>query len=168
MPTIITRGAASAKGFGFTNVSSQKLTGITYSVSSTFTGNNPPTYFYMNDDNANGSTNNSQWGSNSGTNNFISADLGGQKTITSVVVGYDYLNNLPGGWGVSYTQGLSIQTSPNNTTWTTQATTPVYSSTGSTNGLVRVSFTPVTANYVRLFLASSGYICTLEFQVWGY
>lgn len=137
----------------------------TYTVSSTYTSNNPPTYQYMNDSNANGSTNNNQWGSNSEANPFIKADLGSTQTLSRIVIGYDYLSNLPGSWGVSYTAGLSVQTSTDNTNWTTQATTPTYAASGSTNGLVSINLSGINARYVRLTKAS-GFMCTLEFQVW--
>lgn len=142
------------------------FTGTTYTVSSTYPSNSSPTYQYMNDSNANGSTNGNQWGSNSETNPFIRADLGSTKYISKIVVGYDYLNNLPGGWGVSYTEGLNVQTSTDGTNWTTRTTTPTYSSSGSTNGLVDITL-GFNARYVRLTKAS-GFMCTLEFQVWGY
>lgn len=142
------------------------LTGVTYTVSGTYSSNSPPTYQYMNDNNANGATNGNQWGSLNTSFEYILADLGSIKTVTKLIVGYDYLNNLPGGWGTSYTQGKTVQTSTDNSTWTTQATTPVYADTGSTNGLVTVVIPNVSARYVRM--TSVSWICTLEFQIWGY
>lgn len=142
------------------------FTGTTYTVSSTYSTNLAPTYQYMNDNNANGSTNGSQWGSNSETNPFIRADLGSTKYMSKIVIGYDYLGNLPGGWGVTYAEGLSVQTSTDATNWTTRATTPTYSSSGSTNGLVDITL-GFDARYVRLTKAS-GFMNALEFQVWGY
>ena len=120
----------------------------------------------MNDNNANGLSNGNQWGSNNGATEYITADIGSVKTITKIVLGYDYLTNLPGGWGVTYTQGKSIDTSSDGSTWTTQTTTPTYSLTGSTNGLVSIIIPNVSARYVRM--SSVGWVCTLEFQVWGY
>ena len=150
------------------NPVSAVFTGVTYTVSSTYTSNSPPTYQFMNDNNANGSTNGNQWGSNSAANSFIKADLGTTRTITSIIIGYDYLNNLPGGWGVTYTAGLSVDTSPDDINWTTQTTTPTYASTGSTNGLVSISIPNVNARYIRLFKAATSFIATLEFQVRGF
>lgn len=141
-------------------------TSTTYTVSSTYSTNSPPTYQYMNDNNANGSTNGNQWGSNNETNPFIRADIGSIKQVGRIIVGYDYLSNLPGGWGTSYTEGLSVQTSTDGSSWTTRATTPTYASSGSTNGLVTINFTPVDARYVRLTKAS-GFMAALEFQVFN-
>lgn len=170
MPFIATRGNASSGGYGFGKASSgggsgTLVTGTVYTVSSTYSTCNAPTYQYMNNSNADGSINNNQWGSNSGSNQFIKADVGSTKSITKIVIGYDYLSNLPGGWGPSYTQGLSVDISTDNSTWTTITTTPNYASTGSTNGLVNVTINS-SARYIRLF-NSSGYVCTLEFEVWA-
>ena len=145
---------------------SSPITGITYTVTGTYSANQPPTYQYMNDNNANGAINGTQWGSLSTSTEWIMADLGTVKTITKIIIGYDYLNNLPGGWGVSYTQGKTVETSIDNVNWVAQATTPTYASTGSTDGLVTVVIPNVNARYIRLFSVS--WICTLEFQVWGY
>lgn len=147
-------------------IGENQFIGVTYTVSSTYTECNPPTYQYMNDNNANGSTNDNQWGSddNAGTD-FIKADLGANKVITKIVIGYDYLNNLPTGWGVTYTEGKTIETSTDDSTWTSQGTTPTYASTGSTNGLVTIRLNNVVARYIRI--TSSDFMAMLEFQVWG-
>lgn len=145
----------------------EQFTGVAYTASSTYFECNPPTYQYMNDNNANGSTNNNQWGSDdNGGPDYIEADLGSTKTITKIVIGYDYLTNLPTGWGVEYTEGKTIQTSTDGINWTSRGTTPTYSSTGSTNGLVSITISSVAARYVRL--TSADFLATLEFQVWGY
>ena len=145
----------------------EQFTGVAYTASSTFTDCNPPTYQYMNDNNANGSTNDDQWGSDdNGGPDYIEADLGSTKTVTKIVIGYDYLTNLPTGWGVTYTEGKTIETSTDGTNWTSQGTTPTYSSTGSTNGLVSITINSVAARYIRL--TSADFLATLEFQVWGY
>lgn len=167
MPFIATIGSASAKGYGFGKASSSTgtlVTGTVYTVSSTYSSNSAPTYQYMNDFNANGSTNGNQWGSNPGNPEFIKADVGSTKYITKIVIGYDYLSNLPGGWGPSYTEGKSVDVSTDNTNWTTITTTPTYSSTGSTNGLVDITINS-NARYIRLY--STGYIACLEFEVWA-
>ena len=143
-----------------------QLAGITYTVTGTYSANQPPTYQYMNDNNANGSTNGDQWGSLSTATEWIMADLGTAKTITKIIIGYDYLANLPGGWGTVYTEGKTVQTSIDNATWITQATTLAYASTGSTDGLVTVVIPGVNARYIRLL--SNSWMCLLEFQVWGY
>lgn len=138
-----------------------KLSGVTYTVSSTYSTNTAPTYAVMNDDSASGLS--GQWGSDNDSVAFIKADAGSAKTITKVVVGYDYSSNLPGGWGPTYTYGLSVQISTDNSNWTNVGTTP--SSTPS-NGLAEITFTEVSARYVRL--TKSRYMAVTEFQVWGY
>jgi hypothetical protein len=60
---------------------------------------------------------------------------------------------------------MIFQGSNDNTNWTTITTTPTYSSTGSTNGLVTIQIGG-SWRYIRLYNAS-GYVMTLEFQVWG-
>lgn len=150
-------------------VAATQLTGVTYTVSSTYTSNSAPTYQYMNDNNANGSTNGGQWGSNGGSLEFIKADLGSSKTITKIVIGYDYLVNLPGGWGPQYAGDKDIETSTDDSTWVSQGKTPLYASTGSTNGLVNITISNVTARYIRIRNSGAGsYLAFLEFQVWGY
>ena len=144
-----------------------QFTGITYSVSATYSSNSPPTYQYMNDNNANGQTNGSQWGSSSTSFEFIKADLGSTNTVTKIVIGYDYLANLPGGWGTVYTENKTIEISTDNTNWTTMGVTPTYASTGSTNGLVTINFpTNSYARYIRL--SGSSWLAVLELQAWGY
>ena len=144
-----------------------QLTSITYSQSSLYGSNAAANYAGMNDNNANGSvsTNGYQTGTNAETNAFIKADLGSTKYVDRIVIGYDYLSNLPGGWGTSYAEGRIVQGSTDNTNWTTITTTPTYASTGSTNGLVSINVKNYW-RYIRLYNAS-GYVMTLEFQVWG-
>lgn len=165
---VITTNGGSVTGtgaFNYTGSTATKLTGVTYLNSSIYSPNNAPTYTYMNDGNANGSSNDNQTGTNSALNQWIRADCGANKFITRIIIGYDYLSNLVGGWGVRYTEGLSVQGSTDGSNWTSITTTPTYSSTGSTNGLVSIRIGG-TWRYVRL--TKSDYICTLEFQVWGY
>lgn len=142
---------------------------VTYYQSSTYASNNPATYQYMNDYSANGANNNAQTGTNSGVANtqWIMADVGRTITIKKIVLGYDYLANLPGGWGVTYTQGRAIEISNDNVSWTYVTTAPTYTSTGSTNGLVTININ-ADARYVRLINYSTTFVAALEFQVWGY
>lgn len=144
-----------------------QLAGVTYSQSSVYSSNSAATYANMNNNSANGASNGNETGVNEATNNFVKADAGSLKYITHIVIGYDYLNNLAGNWNVSYTEGLTVQGSTNDSSWTNIATTPVYSSTGSTNGLVTI---PVQGNwrYIRLFNPANEFMAVLEFQLWGY
>jgi hypothetical protein len=151
----------------YSGSASLQLAGVTYTQSNVFASNSAATYTNMNNNNADGSANGGETGLNQVANNFVKADAGTSKYITHIVIGYDYLNSLPGTWGVSYTEGLSVQGSTDNSSWTTVATTPSYAATGSTNGLVTV---PVqgTWRYVRLFNPATQYMAVIEFQLWGY
>lgn len=145
------------------------LTTNTYSQSSLWQDNNAATWQYMNNYNADGSVNDSQTGtyeSNVPTNLWIKSSLGSQYYVDHIVIGYDFLENLPGGWGKEYTETSPIQGSTDDSTWTTITTAPTYSSTGSTNGLVPISIKD-NYSYIRLIGGSlRQYLCLLEFQVW--
>lgn len=141
-----------------------QLTGIVYSQSSVYSSNSAANYTGMNNNSANGSILN-QTGTNTENGAFVKADCGTTKFIKHIIIGYDYLNNLPGGWGVSYAENVPIQGSLDNVTWTALGNTPTYSSTGSTNGLVTVNINQ-SFRYIRL--TKNGYLALLEFQVWGF
>lgn len=147
----------------------QKLTGVTYTQSSVYSSNLAADYEYMNNDDARGATSFSanQTGTNSQSQANVRADCGSVKYISKIVIGYDYQNTLPGGWGPSYTNSLTVQMSVDAATWTTlPTTTPSYDQTGSTNGLVDI-YINGNWRYVRI-MNPNGYVCLLEFQVWGY
>ena len=133
-----------------------------YSNSTLYGGGNvAATYANMNEDNASGA--------NGATAvqgpGYIRVDLGSMRTVGRVIVGYDYLDNLAGGWGTTFGKGLSVQVSSNATTWTTVTTTPTYSSTGVSNGLVPVIFpAQVQARYIQLW--KNDIFGITEFQVW--
>ena len=139
-----------------------RRTGITYTQSSVYSTNAAATYSNMNDDSADESVS-TETGTNSSGSEWVKADQGSSLFIEKIIIGYDYLNNLPGGWGVSYTEGKTIETSDDNTNWTNRGTTPTYSGTGSTDGLVSINI-GVTARYIRI--TSSGYMCLTEFSLW--
>lgn len=153
-PSTITGGAA-------------RFTGVTYTQSSIYIDNNAATETYMNNDGADGSSNNSETGTNNEANPWIKANLGSTKFIDYVIVGYDYLNNLAGGWGVSYTEGNELQISTDDTNWTTVAKTPTYSATGMSNGLVRIPIKK-DAQYIRMRRVSTNWMALLEFSIWGF
>lgn len=145
------------------NVGGTLLAGVTYAQSNVYTSNTAADYTGMNNGSANGSSS-TQTGMNPGSN-YITANCGSLKYISKITIGYDYLSNLAGGWGVTYTEGLTVEASTDNSSWTSITTTPTYASTGSTDGLVDITIGG-NYQYVRLSKAS-GYMCILEFQVWG-
>lgn len=134
-----------------------------YTQSSVYPDNTAATWPYMNDNSANGSVS-SQTGTQGDGFAYITADVGASRSISKIVIGYDYLNNLAGGWGVTYTEGLAVEGSTDDSNYTSITTTPTYSSTGSTNGLVDITING-TWRYIRLS-KDTAYICLLEFQVW--
>ena len=140
----------------------QKLTNTVYAQNTKYPSNSFATYQYMNDDSASGASGQT---ATAGSGGYVRADCGSSRSVGYIVIGYDYLNNLPGGWGTSYTEGVTIQGSQDASTWTTLGTTPTYASTGSTNGLVTI---PIwnTYRYIQLINTSS-YFALTEFQVWA-
>lgn len=140
----------------------QKLTNTVYAQNTKSSYNSFATYQYMNDDSASGASGQT---ATAGSGGYVRADCGSSRSVGYIVIGYDYLKNLPGGWGKSYTEGVTIQGSQDASTWTTLGTTPTYASTGSTNGLVTI---PIwnTYRYIQLINTSS-YFALTEFQVWA-
>ena len=142
-----------------------RITGVTYSQTTVYPFNNPASYTYMNNNSADGDNNNDETGTTTGGNRFVKANAGSVRYIDYIIIGYDYLDNLTGNWGVVYTEGHTVQVSDDDTSWTTVTTTPTYASTGSTNGLVRIKIGR-NCRYIRLFNAST-YVAVLEFSLWG-
>jgi hypothetical protein len=102
-----------------------------------------------------GSTSSSRWSAASGqtANQWVLVDLGATHTFANVVIKE-----------VSYARvtAFKVQTSTDGTTFTDRAT-------GTTIGANKsVSFTAVSARYVRLYLTSASDVPTIdEFEVWG-
>ena len=137
---------------------------VLYSQSSTYSGTPSATYSSMNNLSADGLLGSA---TNSETGPFFLADMLLSTFIDYVVVGVDYHSNVPGGFGISYTTGASIQVSNNKTTWTTLTTVPSYNSTqwGAINGQLEVQVQG-TWRYVRVWKASS-YLALTEFRIYG-
>ena len=133
----------------------------TFSQLRTYSGNIAATYASMNNNTA-------SWTTGSGTavydDGWVMADCGSPYFVSEVVYGYDYLSQVPGGWSAGYSTGVSIQASLDGATWTTAATVPDYTTTGSTNGLVRIG---VNAKCRYLRLKHTSYFPVTEFSLWG-
>lgn len=155
----------SSSGFTAAPLVVHQFTGVTYSQSSVHGSTNAATYTYMNNNSADGSANNNQTGTTNGATEWIRADCGSTRYIDHIVIGYDYLSNLPGGWGYPYTQSKPVYGSNDNTGWTYITTTPIYASTGSTNGLVQID---INQSWRYIKIESNGYLCCLEFELHGY
>ena len=98
-----------------------KLTGVAYTQSSVYGDGatiHAANYAYMNDGNADGSINDAQTGTKLDTNAYVRADIGASKWVDHIVVGYDYLSNLPLGWGPATLQGAVVEGSNDGTTYT--------------------------------------------------
>lgn len=132
----------------------------TFTQSGIYSGNVAATYASMN----NNSAATGYTATSSANPSWVQADCGSVYNIKNVLFGYDYLNVVPGGWGTEYGQGLSIQGSLDATNWTTITTTPPYSSTGSTDGLVRIN---INSKYRYLRLYNTSYFVVTEFSLWG-
>lgn len=142
-----------------------KFTGITYTQSTVYPSNAAADETSMNNGSANESVS-TKTGVNIASGSWLKANLGSSKFVSYIQIGYDYLNNLPGGWGTGYTQGLLVETSPDDSTWTPVKKTPAYSAIGTNNGLVNV---PINrqCQYVRMSVVGTNYMCATEFSLWG-
>lgn len=139
-------------------------TGITYvgDLGSTYGTCAQPSEATMNDELT---TDKLAYGSSTSINANVRADLGSSKTVSAIRVG-------GGGpitcWSDSATYWLivaasiQIQTSPDASTWTTVATGNA--AKYSNSAIQTIAFSPVTARYVRLFVAS-GWLATGQFRI---
>ena len=87
---------------------------------------------------------------------WLKVDLGSTKTITKAVLK----------WEDSYASSFQIQTSTNNSTWTT-----IYSTTSGSGGNVTLDGLSGSGRYVRIYCTVRGTewgYSLWEFQAWGY
>jgi len=149
-----------------------KLTGVAYTQSSVYGDGatiHAANYAYMNDGNADGSINDAQTGTKLDTNAYVRADIGASKWVDHIVVGYDYLSNLPLGWGPATLQGAVVEGSNDGTTYTQiLASIPSYAAAGSPAGGLYSITVGANYRYIRIRRGGSGYVAILEFQVWGW
>lgn len=142
-----------------------QFTGVTYTASTLYSGITAPDYTGMNDGSASGAAGQTGTGGFEGDN--VKADLGSTKSVDHVVIGYDYLDNLPNGpWGYIYLDNVYFEGSTNNTDWTLIQMTPNYTSTGSSDGLVTLSV-GASYRYLRVRENINSYVAITEFQIWG-
>lgn len=140
-------GSGSSNGggsTGSTNLAYQRPVTVTSTESSSYPGS------YAVD--ANGNT---RWSSAYADNQSIIVDLGANYTVSSVRLA----------WEAAYARQFQIQTSTNNSTWTT-----VYSNYNSTGGSQTINFTATTARYVKVYCiqrATSYGFSLYEFEVYG-
>jgi len=139
------------------------LTNTVYTQNAKYdSGNVFATYSNMNDGTASGASGAT---ATSTGGDYVKADCGAARNISHIIIGYDYLSNLSGGWGAYYTKDVKVQGSLDNSTWTDITLTPDYTTTGSSNGLVTV---PLYANCRYIRLTKDRYFALTEFQVWAF
>ena len=148
---------------GTGSTSLQLFTPVTYTQSGVYSGCSAATEAGMTNGSASGLPLN-QTGLLNANPAWVKADLGGSKYVSHVVIGLDYLSNVPGGWGTSYPPALA-QGSSDNTTWTTIISVPTYAASKSTNGHITLKV-DATWSYIRM--QHTTYFAITEFQVWGY
>ncbi len=101
---------------------------------------------------ANGTT---RWSSSYADNQYIIVDLGTSYSVSQVKLA----------WEAAYASQFQIQTSTNNTSWTT-----VYSNYSSSGGTQTISFSATTARYVKVYCikrATSYGFSLYEFEIYG-
>lgn len=86
-----------------------------------------------------------RWGSAYLNNEWYKVDLGASMTVDKVVIN----------WEAAYDSEYSIQTSTDDSTYTT-----VYSTTTGDGGIDTITFAPITARYVKILL-------TTRATIWG-
>lgn len=141
----------------------------TFTQSSVNTSQSPgitaATWEYMNNGTAVGS---SQTATEvDGADGWIKADLGVQRVVARLIIGYDYTNSLGGNnaFGNSWTNGATLQSSNDNSTWTDIITLSLTDTVISlNNGLYAVG--SGNARYFRLWKSGLPVACT-QFQLWG-
>lgn len=136
--------------------SSIVLNQIAYTQSSVYSSNTAATNNKMTDGVF---AETSQTGTNNSSVEWIKMDLGTVINVKSVVIGCDFNNILPGGWGRSYTANKNIQYSTDNINWA-QAF-----NTGTFNQGIQTYPVNFPARYVRIF--HTGWVCLTEFYATG-
>lgn len=125
----------------------------TYSQSSVYEDNTAATAAGM----ANGTHSEaSQTGTDSEELAWVQMDLGSVQLLTKVVVGCDFDDELPGGWGASYAEDKDVQGSIDGVTWTTLF------NTGTFDDPIQEYLVSAAARYVRL-VAVDDYLAVTEF-----
>ena len=87
---------------------------------------------------------------------WVKVDYGQIVQMESAVIG-TATSNIPGGWTKGYTENRNVQSSTDDSTWTTLFNTGTFAS----EGIYTFYFTPVEARYLRITVA--GYVAISEF-----
>jgi hypothetical protein len=132
------------------------IAAIVYSQSNIYSGTTAAANGPMTD----GLQTGTQTAVNVGTGEWIKMDLGAAYNVDRVVIGNSTPSVPPGGWGNTYTNNLDLQYSLDDSSWTTIVNTGDKS---AFNFLYTLSFSAVSARYIRLITPSSLYIAITEF-----
>jgi hypothetical protein len=143
-----------------------EVTTITYTQSDVYANTNAATYANMNDGSADASISNNETGTDH--DGWIQADLGAPQAVNSVVVGYDFHQNLPGNFGAAAfnnaTLAGSLTGSADPKDWTTLGQCD---SGATTNGLQTIPVGGGTYQYLRITAAPGQWLGITEFEVWA-
>jgi len=110
----------------------------------------------------NGSFSDTGTATNNDVNAFVMIDYGEPVFIQVVTIG-TATSAIPGGWSKTYTENKAIQTSSDNSSWTTLFNTGTFASDGIYKFYGPGNFTPVSARYIRIF--GTFYVGISEFCV---
>jgi hypothetical protein len=144
------------KGFDWPLTGAVLISAITYSQSSIYSGTTAATNGPMTD----GLQTGTETATGSSTGEWIKMDLGATYSVDRVVIGNASNSAPPGGWGSSYTSNMDLQYSLDDSNWTTIVNTGDRS---PFNFLYTISFSAVSARYIRLVNTSSTWIALTEF-----
>jgi len=131
----------------------------TYSQSSLYSGTTAATQANM----TNGSFTDAATATNNDAVAFVKIDYGESVYINSVTIGTG-TNNIPGGWSKDYTENRLVQTSTDDSTWTTLFNTGTFAADGIYTFYGPGNFTPVNARYIRIHAANT-WVLISEFYV---
>jgi hypothetical protein len=129
---------------------------IAYSQRSVYSGTSAATNGPMTD----GLQTGTQTGTDGVVGEWIKMDLGATYSVDRVVIGNASSTVPPGGWSSSYTNNLDLQYSLDDFNWTTIVNTGDKS---AFTFLYTLSFSAVSARYIRLFSGGLSYIALTEF-----
>ena len=132
------------------------ILGATYSQSSLYNSNDAATASGMRDGDY-GSGGTLQTGTNyDDAVDWVMMDFGSVKSFSSVVVGCDFDEVMPGNWGAFYTEDRDVETSSDGTTWTLLFNTGTF-----TQGIQTFAYSG-SARYIRI-TAVDDYLAVTEF-----
>jgi hypothetical protein len=132
------------------------IAAITYSQTSIYSGTTAATNGPMTD----GLQTGTQTATNIGTGQWVKMDLGETYSVDRVVIGNATSTVPPGGWNSSYTSNMNLQYSLDDSNWTTILNTGDKS---AFTFLYTLSFSAVSARYIRLITPSSLWMALTEF-----